>query len=102
MLIWLQVHRVSGAPRRPVCMRGLVLFFRCWRIAATLRHGRIAVRCDTSPTADVLAALDEPAQRVTPGMFLPGMPGRACEQAEPCNQRCYDDHDDYQDPDRGS
>jgi hypothetical protein len=29
----------------------------------------------------MLAALDEPAQRLTPGMFLPGMPGRAREQA---------------------
>jgi hypothetical protein len=60
-------------------MHGLILFFRCRRIAATLRHGRIAVRCDTSP-ADVLAALDEPAQRFTPGMFLLGMPGRTCDQ----------------------
>jgi hypothetical protein len=83
-------------------VRGLVLFFRCRRIAATFRYGRIAVRCDTSPAADVLAALDEPAQLLTRGMFLPGMPGRARDQAEPCSQRYYDDYDDYQDPDRGS
>jgi hypothetical protein len=50
----------------------------------------------------MLAALDEPAQRLTPGMFLPGMPGRARDQAEPCSQRYYDDNDDHQDPDRGS
>ncbi|HEY2269884.1 MAG TPA: hypothetical protein VGI96_45205 [Streptosporangiaceae bacterium] len=67
-------------------MHGLVLLFRYRRIAATLWHGRIAVRCDTSPAADMLAALDEPAQRLTPGMFLPGMPGRARAGRHSCPQ----------------
>ena len=58
-------------------MHGLVLLFRYRRIAATLWHGRIAVRCDTSAAADMLAALDEPAQRVPLGMFLLRAPVRA-------------------------
>jgi hypothetical protein len=35
------------------------------------------VRRDTPPAGDVLAALDEPAQRVPLGMFLLRAPGRA-------------------------
>ena len=85
-----------------MCLRGLVLFLRCRRITAALRYGRIAVRCDASPAADVLAALDEPAQRLTPRMFLPGMPGRARDQAKPGHQRYYDDHDDDHNSGRGS
>jgi hypothetical protein len=85
-----------------VCLRGLVLFLRCRRITAALRYGRIAVRCDASPAADVLAALDEPAQRLTPRMILLGVLGRAGDKPQPGSQRYYDDHDDDHNSGRGS
>ena len=78
--------------------RGLVFFLDRWRVAPSLGHGGITGRGNAAAAADVLAALDEPAQRVPLGMLLAGPASRERYGDQPYGQRYDDDHAKDHDP----
>ena len=67
---------MSSVPGQSIGVCSLVLLLHRWRFSAAFWHRRIAVRCDASPATDMLAPLDEPAQRFALRMLLLRMLGR--------------------------